>query len=231
MKIRISGWRHHLPVGVMLALAVASFPKALPGQAVRQFPRQDFEARTDIYTAHPVSKSTNLLLGAGLHFSRDQGNLVYRKISTGLAFHWWKFLILEPYYQYSVRDSADGSLSHENRLAFATTVGAPWKRWYVSDRNLGERRFQDTRRSWRYRNRLEFRRPIRLERRRLSVFVWDEVYYSSIVHKWYRNRAAVGAGRRLSRRVSVEIYYLHQNDGYSRPGDLNGIEMNISTVF
>jgi len=215
----------------MLAVAVALFPKVFFGQTGQQLPRQDFETRTDLDATHPISKSTDFLLGAGLHFSRDQGHLVCRKISTGFAFRWYKFLTLEPYYQYSASDSAAGRFSHENRVAFATTVGAPWKRWYVSDRNLGERRFQDTRRSWRYRNRLEFRRAIRLERKKLSVFAWDEGYYSSIVHRWYRNRAAVGAGRRLSRRIAVEIYYLHQNGGYSRPGDLNGVEMNVSTVF
>lgn len=220
-----------MAVEVMLAVGAALLPNVLFCQAGQQLPRQDFEARTELDAAHPLSKSTDFLLGTELHFSRDQGHLVYRKIGTGFAFRWYKFLTLEPYYQYSLSDATAGRFSHENRLALATTVGAPWKRWYVSDRNLGERRFQETRRSWRYRNRLEFRRPIRVERKLLSVFVWDEVYYSSIEHKWYRNRVALGAGRRLSRMISVEIYYLHQNDGYSRPGDLDGIGMTISTVF
>lgn len=220
-----------MAVEVMLAVGAALLPNVLFCQAGQQLPRQDFEARTELDAAHPLSKSTDFLLGTELHFSRDQGHLVYRKIGTGFAFRWRKFLTIEPYYQYSLSDTTAGRFSHENRLALATTVGAPWKRWYVSDRNLGERRFQETRRSWRYRNRLEFRRPIRVERKLLSVFVWDEVYYSSIEHKWYRNRVALGAGRRLSRMISVEIYYLHQNDGYSRPGDLDGIGMTISTVF
>ena len=215
----------------MLAVAVVLFPQMLSGQARQQLPRRDFEARTDLDATHPISKRTDFLLGAGLHFSRDQGHLVYRKISTGFAFRWHKFLTIEPYYHYSVSDSASGRFSHENRLALATTVGTSWRHWHISDRNLGERRFQETRRSWRYRNRAEFRRPIRIERKRLSVFVWDEVYYSSIVHKWYRNRLALGTGRRLSRSISIDVYYLHQNDGYSRPGDLNGIEMTINTLF
>lgn len=231
MKIQSSRQRHRLPLEVMLTVTVALIPKALLCQAGQQLPSQDFEARTDLDAAHPFSKNVDFLLSAGLHFSGDRGHLTYRKFSTGFAFRLSKYLGIEPYYEYSLSDSTFGRFSHDNRLAMAATVGAPWKRWYISDRNLGEQHFQQTRRDWRYRNRLEQRRPITLERKQVSVFVWDEVYYSSAVREWYRNRVAVGAGQRLSRRVSVDIYYMHQHESYSWPSDLNGIEMTINTIF
>ena len=127
-------------------------------------------------------------------------------------------------------DPLSGSYSHENRLILAATVGVPWKRWYFSDRNQGERRFLQNRRSWRYRNRVEFRRPIRIVWKQLSVFAWDEVYYSTTAGR-YRNRLALGAGRKLSRRFSIDIFYVRQNDGYSHPGDLNGLGMTIKSHF
>lgn len=210
---------------------MAFFPTVLSGQAGEQFPHQDFETRINLDATHSLSKSTDFLFGTEVYFSRDQGHMAYRKISTGFSFCWGKFLTFEPYYQYSLRDSASGPLRHENRLAFATTVGTPWKHWVISDRNLGERRFEEDGQSWRYRNRIEFSRPLNLERKQVSVFVWDEVYYSSTARRWYRNRVALGASRRLTRKIAIEVYYLHQNDGYSRPGDLDGVEMTLRTRF
>jgi Protein of unknown function (DUF2490) len=231
VKVQISRWRHSLPVGVVLAVAATIFPGALFGQATKQYPRSDYQTWMDFSATHQLNEKTDLLIGAGLRYGNDQGHLIYRRITSGFAFHWRKFLTLEPYYQYSVSDSLSGPLTPENRLAFAATVSVPWKRWRIRDRNLGERRFMMDGQEWRYRNRVEFRRPIAIIRKQLSVFAWDEVYYSSQLDRWYRNRFALGAGRRLSRKISVDVFYLHQNDGYSHPGDLNGIGMSFDTRF
>ena len=222
-----------MPAQVILAVSVSLFPRVLICQAAPELPRHDFETRTDFDAAHALSKTTDFILGAGLHISQDQGHIVYRKLSTGFAFHWRNFLTAEPYYQYSYSDEAGGAFQTESRLAFAATLGAPWewKHWQVSDRNLGERRLIVHRQEWRYRNKLEFRRPVSIKRRQLSVFVWDEVSYSSRAGRWYRNRLALGAGRELTRKVSIEAYYLHQNDGSPRPGNLDGVEMTLKTRF
>ena len=220
-----------MPVGLALGVAVMLFPEMFFGQTTTQYPRRDFQAWTSFNAAHPVGERTDFLLGAGLRYGNDQGHLAYRRVTTGFAFHLHKFFTIQPYYQYSVSDSFSGPLVSENRLALATTVGTPWKRWHVSDRNLGERRFREDGQEWRYRNRVEFRRPVAIIRKQLSVFVWDEVYYSSKAHSWYRNRFALGAGRRLGKRISVDIFYVHQNDGYSHPGDLNGVGMTLNTRF
>jgi hypothetical protein len=215
----------------VLAVAIALFPGGLFGQAENPYPRRDFQAWTSINGTHPMSEKTDFLLGAGIRYGNDQGHLTYRRITTGFAFHLHRFVTLQPYYQYSVSDSFSGPLTPENRLALATIIGIPWKRWFVSDRNLGERRFLVNGREWRYRNRVELRRPVTVIRKQLSVFAWDEVYYSSIVSRWYRNRFALGAGRRLSKRVSIDVFYVHQNDGYSHPGDLNGLGLTFRTRF
>lgn len=231
MKFRSLKWQFRLTVKVMLALAAILFAGVLFGQTAGRFPHQDFETRTDFNAAHHLNKTTNFLVGAGLHFSGDQGHVVYREFSTGLAYRWDGYLTFEPYYQYSFSDEPAGRFQSENRLAFAAIVGRTWKHWKASDRNLGERRYFGNKRAWRYRNRLEFLHPVRIKHRILSVFVWDEVSYSSRARRWYRNRAALGAGRKLSGSMSVQVYYLHQNDGFSRPGDLDGIEMTVSTDF
>ncbi len=215
----------------MLAVAVVLFPERLFCQAAHQLPHHDFQSWTSFDAFHPLSESTDFLLSTGIRYSDRLGHLNYRRITTGFAFRWGKFFTFEPYYQYSVSDSFSGRIRHENRLAFATTVGAPWRRWNISDRNLGERRLREDLRSWRYRNRVELRRSIAAVRKQWSVFTWDEVYYSSRAGRWYRNRLALGVGRRLSNRISADVFYVHQNDGYSRPGDLNGLGLTLRARF
>lgn len=231
MKIENSRWRHRLPIEALLALAMAIIPGVLLGQGTGPYPRHDFQAWTSIDGTHPLSEKADFRVGTGIRYGNDQGHLTYRRITTGFAYHWNRFITVEPYYQYSVSDSLSGLASPENRLALATTFGVPWKHWRVSDRNLGERRFRKNEHEWRYRNRVEIRRPVVWARKRLSVFVWNEVYYSSIIHRWYRNRLAMGAGQKLSKKISVDIFYVHQNDGYSHPGDLNGLGLTLRTHF
>jgi len=231
VKTQNSIWRCHPLIGIVFALAVALFPEVLFAQGTSRYPHRDFQAWTSFEATHPLSEKTDYFIGAGLRYGNDQGHLSYRRITTGFAFHWHRHFTLQPYYQYSVSDSFSGLLTPENRLALAITVSVPWRRWRLSDRNRGERRFLVNGQAWRYRNRVEFRRPIAIVREQLSVFAWDEVYYSSRVGRWYRNRLALGAGRRLTREISIDLFYVHQNDGYSRPGNLNGVGMSLSTQF
>jgi Protein of unknown function (DUF2490) len=231
VKIRSSRRRDCLAAKVVVALAVALFPEALFCQTSRPIPPQDFQGWADIEASHPLGERTAFVLSSGLRYGNDQGHLIYRRIATAFAFRWHRFFTFEPYYQYSVSDPISGSISHENRLAFATTVGTPWKRWQISDRNLGERRFVENRRLWRYRNRVEIQRPIVVAKKQLGVFVWDEVFYGSDAGRWYRNRFALGAGQKISKRIAIDVYYLRQDDGYSLPGNLNVLGMTIKTHF
>lgn len=56
-----------------------------------------------------------------------------------------------------------------------------------------------------------------------KVFVADEVFYDSLLKQFSRNRFAVGITKTLSKQLAVDIFYMRQNDGFARPGDLNTI--------
>lgn len=231
MKRHFLKWRRCLPAEAILVAAFGFLPGATFCRAQGSRPRHDFQAWTDLDATHPLNEKIDFLISGGLRYGDDQGHIIYRRITSGVAFHWHRFFAIQPYYQHSVSDTILGPQTSENRLAVAATVGTSWKRWEVTDRNLGERRFIETLRDWRYRNRVEFRRDVVIVRKRLNVFAWDEVFYSSTLGRWYRNRFALGVGRKVSKRISIDIYYLRQNDGYSRPGDLNGLGMTLKTRF
>jgi hypothetical protein len=41
--------------------------------------------------------------------------------------------------------------------------------------------------------------------------------------KFSRNRFTAGITKTLTKKLSLDVYYMRQNDGFSRPGDLNVI--------
>lgn len=231
MKSQFLQLRRSQLTEVILVAALGLIPGAMLCRAQDPRPRHDIQAWADLYGTHPLSERIDFEVSGGLRYGDDQGHLIYHRIASGFAFHWHKLLTIAPYYQYSVSDTIFGPQQSENRLAVAATAAASWKRWEISDRNLGERRFIEAARDWRYRNRVELRRPVKVLHKQMSVFTWDEVFYSSTLNKWYRNRVALGAGRRLGRKLSIDLYYVHQNDGYSRPGDLNSLGISIKTRF
>jgi Protein of unknown function (DUF2490) len=216
---------------LLLFLTLSLVPRTARAQSGSQYPRTDVQGWVDLEGTHALRENVDLNLNGGLRLSNDAGHLVYRRVAGGLVFKVNHYLTLSPYYCFYYTDSSRVSESRENRIAFAATVGAARGRWKILDRNLIEKRFLPGGQPWRYRNRLELARDIELAHSALRFFVWDEVYYDSFVSAWARNRAAIGAGKRISSRLGLDLYYVRQNDSHVRPGDLSAIAMTIRTHF
>jgi Protein of unknown function (DUF2490) len=217
---------------ILLSLP-AVWAVALPAraQSASQFPRNDVQGWTDLEATHDLQKKVQLTMNGALRWSDDASHVVYRRAGAGLAFKVNKYLTLSPYFNYYSTDSSPVHETREKRVVLAATIGVPAGSWKVRDRNAIERRFLIGSRTWRYRNRLELERGIQVAHSQLRIFLWDEVFYDSASSAWSRNRAALGAGKELSKRLSVDLYYLRQNDGYSHPGDLNVIGVTLHARF
>jgi hypothetical protein len=206
-----------------ILLALFFIPQVARGQSKSQYPRTDFQGWSDIIAIHPIHETVQFMANGGLRVSEDAGHLVYRRVGAGLVWKVNEYLTLSPYYNFYDTDSSPARESRENRIAVAATAGGSLGRWDIRDRNLFERRFLIGGQSWRYRNRLEVAHDVTMGHNRLRLFVWDEVFYDSVPRAWARNRAAIGGSKELSRRLSVDLYYVWQNDSHVRPGDLNAI--------
>ena len=215
---------------IWMVVALA-FPAGGVAQSKPQFPQDDFQVWTDVEASHALGENLHLNLNGALRWSNDAGHLLYRRMGGGFAYTWHKYLTFSPYYNFYAADPTPVTTSHENRASFAVTVGIPLGRWRVSDRNTIERRFLATADTTRYRNRVQIERAVKFGGFPLHVFVWDEVFYDSGASAWTRNRAAVGAGKEISHYLSIDLYYLHQNDSHTRPGDLNGVGVTLRTHF
>lgn len=142
-----------------------------------------------------------------------------------------KFFFVVPRYRYRAEQLFSGASATENRLSVDGIINFKISKLEITDKNLFEFRFQRSGYSQRYRNRLKVSHPVKIADTKIDLFVSDEVYYEWEERAWTRNRFKIGFGKDINKNASYELYYMRQNDSYSKPGDLHvfGIEFEIGT--
>lgn len=181
----------------------------------------------------PLRPRIDLTLTGYLRVGRNVSSPVEEYAGASVGFHLGRFVTLAPGYAYVPTQSFEDRTTHENRLLFAAIVRSPsLKNFTFSYRNLTEGRLRiSAPDSIRNRNRLQVDRPIDIRGFRLGIFASNEVSYDSRLRRWSRNRFAVGVSRRFSDRYAGDVYYLRQNDAFSRPGDLHVIGTTFRVRF
>jgi len=195
-------------------------------------PRSGNQFRGEVEVAVPIYKELYLTVGGDLRvgqvdknrFARGEAGCLYKqKISN--------FFTVVPRYRYRAEQLFSGASTTENRLSADGVVNFKIRKFKFTDNNLFEFRFRRAGNSQRYRNRLKVSHPITVGKTNIDLFASDEVYYEWEERAWTRNRFKIGFGKDLGERGGYEVYYMRQNDGFSRPGDLNvvGIEFEFET--
>lgn len=206
-------------------------------QSTATQPREDSQLWGDLQASHALRPYADLLLNGGLRLGQNASHFVFEREGAGLIFklgrtgRWRKYISISTLYAHVTTQPFAGAEKSENRVTLGATARIPIGRWTASYRADFDRRFIDPRDTSRFRNRLQLERPIHLAGATLRGFLSDEVYYEWRYHAWTRNRIILGAGKSLGERVSLDIYYLRQNDGFARPGDLNAVAFTLRTRF
>jgi hypothetical protein len=205
-------------IAVLLIIIKASASYA---QAKKLSPRDDTQVWSEAQLVLPLDKRVDFVMGGLLRLGRDVSHTVQERASAGFTFKISKYFTAGSSYSFIASQPLPDHHEIENRLSFDGTVRLPVRGWTVSDRNLIERRFRQLKNSSRYRNRLLIEHPIRINDAKLRLFVSDEVFYDWAAAAWVRNRFSVGAGKELAPRLSLDLYYMRQNDSHTHPGDLH----------
>ena len=184
----------------------------------------DTQEWNDVIFSVPITKEIDFNMLGTFRLGRDISHPVDERVGLGATFRIGKHLSLLPAYLRIETQPFEGKQAHEDRLNLAATVRFEAKKFRFNDRNLFERRLRIPQiDSTRYRNRFQIEHPVGPDRAKLSVFVSDEVFYDWSLDDWVRNRIAAGIIKPLNKNITLELYYLRQNDGVSAPGDLHVI--------
>ncbi len=207
---------------IATVLMFTCFCSSSSGQSIPPAPTDDTQLWNDLQVTLPLKKKIDLIFNGSLRIGRNLSHLVGQRAGVSFAYKANKFLTFETGYLYVASQPSAGRKSYNTTLSFGGTLKFPIGKFTLSDRNLVERRFRNSRSdSTRYRNRLRLEYPVVAGKTKFNVFASNEVFYDWSVNEWVRNRFAVGANKKLSQSLTAELYYMRQNDGRSRPGDLH----------
>lgn len=113
----------------------------------------------------------------------------------------------------------------------------------LSDRNREDFRFVNGDFSFRYRNRVTLEREFIIKDRALTPYASGEIFYDTRFNVWNRNRYAVGVVVPIRRRyaalkmlfpkrdVTLDIYYMRQNDSRSSTPHVNAFGLAVGIHF
>ena len=195
--------------------------------AVGTFAQQDDEdaqSWNDVQVTVPINKKVDFTLYGTLRFGSSLTQGSEGRVGAGFGFHIIKaFSGPRSYLAIASRNSA-GRFHDEHRLSLRGTYKFPTKGFALAHRSTYEYRVRTAGNSWRYRAALVLDKKLPEKFiPKSKLFVIEEVFYVSTTKKFSRNRFSVGISKELDKHLTLELYYLRQNDGYSHPGDLNVI--------
>lgn len=201
-----------------------------PGQAQTAAPpREDHQFWNETQLVKRLTEKQDLVIIGVVRLGRDWHRPVDERIGSGVAFKVNPHLTIMPTYIFVSYQPFPGRLINEHRLVMNVTGKFALGQFTFTDRNLFEGRVRHGNPDFFvYRNRLMIDHPARIGSFTFKPFVADEIWYSTQPlprghFGWFRNRISAGILKQFTKHFYAEIFYLHQNDGLSRPGNLNVI--------
>jgi hypothetical protein len=187
-------------------------------------PKSDTQSWNDVQLTIPLSKKVDFLIQGTLRIGGNFSQAVDERGGFGFNYKMNKYLTLNELYFHREARPPHGRPEVEERLTLGATVRKPIGKFALIDRNWFERRWREPQvDAWRYRNRVQIEHPFKIRKAKFTGFVSDEVFYDWSLHDWVRNRFAVGASHVFNKHFTGDLFLMRQNDGRTRPGDVNVI--------
>jgi hypothetical protein len=191
-------------------------------RAQTKVPKADTESWNDVQLSIPVSKKVDFLIQGTVRIGGNFTTPVDERWGFGFNYKVQKYITLNELYFHREATPPDGRHEDEDRLSFGATLNIPVGRFTLVNRNWFERRWRHPQLdAWRYRNRVRLEHPFKIQKHQFTFFVADEAFCDWSLHDWVRNRFGAGADHAFNKHVTGELYFMRQNDGRTRPGDIN----------
>ncbi len=191
---------------------------------------EDIQSWNDLQLTVPMTKHFDFYTAVTMRFGKNVTRVNDSRFALGFVYKPNKSWSFQPFYWYIDARNSRSQFRHEDRLNLRVGYRFPTKSFGLSHRSWFEYRMRRPQNSWRYRPSLTFDKDIPKNIiPKAKFYLTEEVFYDSILKKFSRNRFTVGITKTLNKKLSLDLYYMLQNDGYTHPGDLNvvGISFKI----
>jgi Protein of unknown function (DUF2490) len=188
---------------------------------------EDIQSWNDVSLTVPMTKQFDFYTALTLRFGKNLTRFNDERIAVGFVYKPNKSWSFQPFYWHINARNSRGQFLTEQRLNLRAGYRFPFKKFGLSHRSTFEYRFRRPLNSFRYRPSLTFDKDIPKNIiPKAKFYITEEVFYDSLLKKFSRNRFSVGITKTLTKKLSVDLYYMRQNDGYTHPGDLNVVGTN-----
>ena len=188
-------------------------------------PQDDIQSWNDLQLTVPLSKTVDFYTAVTGRFGKDVTRLNDGRYAIGFAWKPNASLNIMPFFWYINARNALSRFRRESRLNLRATYRRPiTKKVVFVHRSTYEYRIRRPLNSWRYRGAVGF--EIDIPKKIIptaKIITFDEVFYDSLLERFSRNRFAIGISKFLNKNLTLDVSYMRQNDGVSRPGDLHVI--------
>jgi hypothetical protein len=215
------------PVLLLSAALLAFAPPKGRAQLAETQPRDDVQVWNETHVIAPINARTNLIVIGVLRMGSTFPSVlrpVDERAGGGIAVKLGNYLTVMPTYLHVSQQPAPTRKNAEHRLILNVTPKFALGKLNFTDRNLIERRVRHSLSDYvMYRNRLQMDYPVRIGASEFRVYVADEAWYSTLADAWIRNRVSAGVFKQFTPTLYGEIFYLRQQDGRARPGNVHAI--------
>jgi hypothetical protein len=207
--------------GGSVILLVAGIAAA---QAGSQPPRGDIQLWNDAWLIAPLNRKVDFVVSGTARFGGNVSQLIDERVGVSCNIKANRFLTLTPTWLYIAQQPVARLKSYENRLNFAAMVTVPLGKLLLSNRHQFERRLLHSRSdTTRYRNRVQIERPLIWGEVKFQPYASYEIFYDRGAHAWTRHRFIAGVSQPLSKHLTADVYYVHQQDGFVSRGNWRAI--------
>ena len=183
---------------------------------------EDVQSWSDIQVTIPIAKKIDLTVNGTFRIGKNVTRPSEARFGSGFVYKPIKSFAAGASYLYIEARNPAGIFQYEHRIALRATYKFPVKGFELSHRSQYEYRIRKSGNSWRYRPALIFEKELPKSLiPKAKFFITEELFYISTTNRFSRNRFSVGISKEIDKHLTVEVYYLRQNDGQSKPGDLN----------
>jgi hypothetical protein len=184
--------------------------------------QDDIQSWNDVQLTVPMTKQFDFVTQITGRFGKNVTRVNDGRFQIGFVYKPNKSWTLQPFLWFIRARNARGQFRTENRLNLRVGYKFPTKGFGLSHRSWFEYRIRNTGNTWRYRPSLTFEKDLP-KKFNAKIYLTEEPFYDSALNKFSRNRFTVGINKTLTKNLSVDLYFMRQNDGNSRPGDLSVI--------
>ena len=192
----------------------------------------DWEFWNDYSVAWGVTENWQAKVTAQLKFQDDMSDYYYYHIDGGLSRKLTEWFKLSFNYRYIESDSSSG-WNYENRPHVTGQFYWQWGTFSFSDQNRFEYRDREaSENTWRYRNKLTMKPPLKWTEYDIQPYAAGEALYSTKISSWNQYRLTAGFDSKPADLFIINLYYMfmstEKSDGWS---DTNVLGLILNLVF